>query len=1427
MAARVIDLTFLTSAQGFIIQGDVSGNLAGWSVSNAGDVNGDGIADVIVGARYGDNGGSFAGEAYVVFGKTSGFTNIDLSSFTLADGFIIQGDAANDQAAYSVSYAGDVNGDGIDDVIVGAPYGDDGDPNAGEAYVIFGKTSGIANIDLSSLTLADGFIIQGDASNDYAGWSVSYAGDVNGDGIDDVIVGAPFGDEGGSNAGEAYVIFGKASGIANIDVTSLTTADGFIVQGDVANDRAGWSVSAAGDVNGDGIDDVIVGAPTGSNGGTYAGEAYVIFGKSTGFTNIDLSALTLADGFVIEGDTDFDSAGGSVSAAGDVNGDGIDDIVVGAESGGNGGTNAGEAYVIFGRSSGFTNIDLTNLTLSDGFVIQGDAANDLAGVSVSSAGDVNGDGIDDLIVGARNGDDGGTDAGEAYVVFGKSSGISNVDLSSLAAADGFIIQGDMSYDRAGLSVSGAGDLNGDGIDDVIVGAYGGDDGGTDAGEAYVIYGGSATGFGTHVNAGTLGGAFGFSVVGDAPDDQLGRDVANAGDVNGDGFDDFILGAHFGDDGGSSAGEAYVIFGSATGSGDIDLTTFSAAEGFKIRGDEAGDYLGYSVASAGDMNGDGIDDLVVGAPYGDNSGTHAGEAYVIFGKSGGFSDIDLSSLAASDGFTIQGDSDNDELGFDVSGGGDFNGDGYADLIIGAPFADNSGTQSGEAYVIFGKASGLSDLDLSAITSSDGFTIFGGSNAEVAGWSVAVAGDVNGDGFDDVLVGANRNDDAASNAGKTYLIFGKASGFSDIEVGSLGPSEGITISGASSSDFSGFGVSGLGDVNGDGIADIAIGAPNADVNGPNAGKAYVVFGKSTGLADIDLANLASGDGFEMRGSFTLDSAGVSVSGAGDMNGDGIGDLVVGAWRTDTGGTDAGEAFVVFGRTSGHSDIDLLDMSPGQGFSVVGENALDYTGYSVSAAGDVNGDGLDDLVVGAYGNDDGGNAAGKAYIIYGRAPSASADRTGTDIGQRILGGHLDDILNGLGGEDDLQGGDGDDTLDGGDDDDRVLGGAGGDTLRGGAGRDWVRGGDDGDTLEGGDDRDWLFGDDGDDDLDGGEGADRLEGGAGADDLDGGLGGADLAVYKKSAAGVTVDLGAGTGSGGDAQGDTLTGIERVMGSDHGDTLTGDANANLLIGRGGDDVLTGLGGRDKLRGDAGEDELYGGDERDVLDGGADDDILDGGDGDDRLTGGAGGDDIDGGAGEDTALYTGSGSGVTISLAAGSASGGDATGDTLTGIEHLTGSDHGDTLRGDSGANTLNGRGGADILFGFEGNDRLIGGDGDDTLLNGAEGRDVLTGGGGRDFMIGGADADRFVFREGDTGLGAAADRIDDFEAGVDRIILRSIDADTTTGGDQAFTFGGTLTLSQSGGDTIIALDTDGDTVADAEIHLTGLLTLTAGDFVL
>jgi hypothetical protein len=518
-----IDVSSLPPAQGVVIRGGAAFDYLGWSVSSAGDVNGDGIDDFIVGAPNSNMAAFDSGVAYVVFGKTTGYATdgsgrlvINLASFTTADGFIIRGDGAFDKTGWSVSAAGDVNGDGVADIIVGNNAGDDGGTNAGEAYVIFGKTTGFPLvIDLATtlhttLPTPTGFKIMGDANDDLAGYSVSSAGDFNNDGYDDLIIGAPQGDDGGNNAGEAYVVFGKASGFSTIDLTNLAPADGFLIQGDLAFDQLGRSASA-GDVNGDGYDDLIVGAPFGDNGGTDAGEAYVIFGKAAlpgtlvgGRQMLDLTTLSPNDGFIIQGDTLVDRAGMSVAAAGDVNGDGYGDVIVGAPNGADGGANAGEAYVVFGKSTQsavFGNIDLTNLSASQGFIIQGDAAGDQTGLSVAAAGDFNGDGFGDLIVGAPTGDNGGADAGEAYIVFGKASGFGNavitagvsrqvVDLTTLSFPDGFIVQGDAGGDYTGWSVSAAGDVNNDGFADLIVGAPYTDAGATDAGAAYIIFGGS-------------------------------------------------------------------------------------------------------------------------------------------------------------------------------------------------------------------------------------------------------------------------------------------------------------------------------------------------------------------------------------------------------------------------------------------------------------------------------------------------------------------------------------------------------------------------------------------------------------------------------------------------------------------------------------------------------------------------------------------------------------------------------------------------------------------------------------------------------------------------------------------------------------------------------------------------------------------------
>ena len=242
-----------------------------------------------------------------------------------------------------------------------------------------------ALIELSSLGSL-GFSVQG-APGDRTGFSVSTAGDVNGDGFDDYLVSTPYDDAGGPNAGKVYLLFGKASGFANIDLTTLAPADGFSIQGDYDFDRAGLSVSSAGDVNGDGYDDFLIGAPSADDGGEFnVGKTYVIFGKASGFANIDLAALASADGFVITGDSQQDGSGGKVSSAGDVNDDGYDDIVIGATGGDDGVTDAGEAYVIFGKGSGFTDINLGALDPADGFEIVGAATSDQVGISVSSAG---------------------------------------------------------------------------------------------------------------------------------------------------------------------------------------------------------------------------------------------------------------------------------------------------------------------------------------------------------------------------------------------------------------------------------------------------------------------------------------------------------------------------------------------------------------------------------------------------------------------------------------------------------------------------------------------------------------------------------------------------------------------------------------------------------------------------------------------------------------------------------------------------------------------------------------------------------------------------------------------------------------------------------------------------------------------------------
>ncbi len=1127
-----INLGNLGASDGFRIGGEDSNDRSGVSVSSAGDVNGDGYDDIIIGTQDSSPNGPRSGSSYVVFGKASGFNGaIDLSELDGSNGFRVDGESVQGSArgsvGHSVSSAGDINDDGYDDIIIGAYTADpNGRSNSASSYVVFGKESGFNRaIDLSELDGSNGFRIYG-ADGGTSGYSVSSAGDINGDGYDDLI---------GTIVNSSYIVFGKESGYSRtIDILELNGDDGFYIDYNYRHPDWEHSASSAGDINGDGYDDIIIGVRDADPNGRQSGSSYIVFGKESGFNKtIRLPQLDGRDGFRIDGEGARDQSGYSVSSAGDFNGDGYDDIIIGAyPTGPNGRSSGGSSYIVFGKESGFkATVSLSDIATgngSDGVRIDGANAGDYVGHSVSSAGDVNDDGYDDIIIGSHK-------AEHRYVIYGyaTSAGIEGeayvgevltvIDGPSEVTAEyvwksyhdntvevigtgrdytltdddtdktirvevNFInLNGDRSHyysdatpkvkktehkisggtadfsnDEGGVTVrlvEGVGDddytrgwikggigndqldgfykndrIYGSEGDDLLDGRAGDDllDGGAGADtltggagkDWFTLYQGElptraeieqnpdrvldvVTDFARDEDKIKIDVSDGDFTTLDNLTSTLKIRIANEQKAtptittNDAGVKDTVIYATRGtpETGDDVALMVLVDTGNTGDTDDISLThahfttviapapattnlaDLTPATGFRLVGEYGSVQVGNSISSAGDINGDGIDDVAV-QTYSRvdlNGRNYRQSTDIVYGKANGFNaDIDLNDLGgldASDGFRINGETADYGRGHYVSSAGDVNDDGHDDIIIGVSGADLNGPESGSSYVVFGKMGNFSStIDLSALDGSDGFRIDGENPGDNIGSSVSSAGDVNDDGYDDIIIGASWADPNGSLRGPGYVVFGKGDFDRTIDLSVLNGSNGFRIAGSAS----GHSVSSVGDVNDDGYDDIIIGAFWADLNGPESGSSYVVFGKGDFSSTIELSALDGSNGFRIDGG-QYNRSGYSVSSAGDINGDGIDDIIIGTMVLSA----QRASHVVFGKKGNFSStIDLSALDGSNGFRIDTGSQYAPSGYSVSSAGDFNGDGYDDIIIGAPGTfstELGRNGA--TYVIFGK--------------------------------------------------------------------------------------------------------------------------------------------------------------------------------------------------------------------------------------------------------------------------------------------------------------------------------------------------------------------------------------------------------------------------------------------------------------
>jgi hypothetical protein len=861
-AAYPIAIDPVIQPASWTVESNVSSGYLGTSVATAGDVNGDGFSDVIVGSP-GEL--SNTGKAYLYLGGPGGLA--------LTPVWTGQGSVAGDSFGASVAAAGNVDGDEFGDVVIGAPNSGLG----GYIRVYHGSSNGML---VNPVTLTQANCFSAARSDTHFGQSVATAGDVDGDGFDDVIAGEPGVPIDPRTTSGAVCIYrgslgtGVSAGSKWVIVAQLSANPG--ADGDIDQDFFfGTSVSTAGDVNGDGVADVIVGAPsvhTVGSGVTAVGGVFLFLGSGSPGVGPAVPAIS-----VVTGDLDS-SFGAAVANAGDLNGDGFADVLVGAPQDNGFYSRAGAVFVFHGSGSGLEVAPSACFptTVPAQFCASGNAADAAFGSSVATAGDLNGDGYADAVFGMPGWSNQLSGTGAVEFLYGRADGA-----YVLASAQESLMTSELS--GLGTAVATAGDTDGDGFSEVVVGAIYHTNG--------QMYEGQASLFRGTANPPQTSTSWNFSPSSFA---RAGDSIATA-DVNGDGRSDVIVGAPVFDNGLANQGAVFVF--------DSPLSVLASAPppspARAYFGSAANADFGRSVANAGDINDDGFEDVIVGSPG-------VSHAYLFDGGSTGLPAVASQDLTGPSG-TLFGQS--------VTGAGDVNGDGLGDVVIGAPLDETSGALADEGVVRLYLGSGTGSVVPST------WSAHSGQAAAHFGAVVAGVGDVNRDGFSDVLVGAPNYSvsfGAGSDvAGLVQLFSGNAEG--------LAPTPSFAVTGTGTllnHTHIGEDLGYLGDVDADGASDFwfrsvgglsgvasvriyrgqPVGAPTlltsfvgrtaagGDINGD--GLSDLIVGDSSALTvNVFLGPLSSTTPFWTKTGAASSEFGAHVA-TGDVNGDGVADVLIGA-------------------------------------------------------------------------------------------------------------------------------------------------------------------------------------------------------------------------------------------------------------------------------------------------------------------------------------------------------------------------------------------------------------------------------------------------------------------------------------------------------------------------------------------------------